>query len=101
MSADNYARCPKCSFVSSKKRRSIDEELTKAYGKISEKEYIELRNQLLPQFDDGFRDDQETSLREDYRIEMDVNGEFSVSYLARCSKCDFSFEYEHTQSVVT
>lgn len=83
MGADNWGVCPKCKEIAEKN-------IASAYGKVSEDEYLAIldKNKKV-----------ETSLREDYEIGVDSDGEFSISYSCHCSKCGFKFEYKYSQDV--
>lgn len=83
MSADNWTICPNC--------KRIQENKTVAYGKVSEEEYLRvLREQETPL---------KTTLREDWEVGTDRDGEFYVSYSCRCEECGFAFEFKHEQKV--
>jgi hypothetical protein len=95
MSADAWRVCPKCEV---KREREIEEGWSKveaAYGKIHSEEYIRLISE---------QNQRETAegphtLREDYSIWMNEDGEFRVSYRGECDVCGFLFEYEFSQHV--
>ena len=39
------------------------------------------------------------TLREDYDIGIDEDGEFEISYWASCEECKFQFKFDHKQKV--
>lgn len=84
MSADNWGVCPKC-------KETAENKIASAYGKVSEDEYLAILNTCKKI---------EATLREDYELGVDTDGEFSVSYSCHCSKCGFKFEYKYSQDVI-
>ena len=99
MSADNWRVCPRCKRKKIVEVEVSDAKLTKSYGKGSAEEYLakvqkntELRASVAKL---------EETLREDYELSTDEDGEFFVSYGCRCSVCDFQFSFKHEESVLT
>ena len=86
MSADNWGVCPKC-------KETAEKNITSAYGKVSEEEYLAALNERK-QIENNL------TLREDYEVGVDIDGEFSVSYSCHCSKCGFKFDYKYSQELV-
>ena len=86
MSADNWGICPKC-------KETAEKNIASAYGKVSEEEYLATLNKRKEV-------ENETTLREDYEVGVDIDGEFSVSYSCHCSKCGFKFEYKYSQELI-
>lgn len=86
MSADNWAVCPKC-------KQELEYKYKNAYGKLPEKEFLDLwvEYQLMLRGNSA-------TLREDYEAYI-CNGVFEVSYYAKCEKCGFEFSYSHKQEV--
>lgn len=94
MSADNWTVCPKCEATHTARTLAAKEahatKLVEAYGKQSMEEYAKIvagGPALPPPFADN-------TLREDYEIGI-REGEFSVSYGARCTACGFKFTFKH------
>ena len=84
MSADRWAKCPKCS-------KELNANLASAYGKVSEDEYLDaLRHP----------EEQDETLREDYEAWMDEHGRFTVNYSCLCTICKFEFEYHYKQTIL-
>jgi hypothetical protein len=83
MSADNWGVCPQC-------EKNIRETRKSLYGQVTESEYLRLvdKGKML-----------ESTLREDYEIGIDQDGEFYVSYLGHCDMCGFEFSYEYKQQL--
>ena len=40
------------------------------------------------------------TLREDYDIGIDENGEFEIDYCASCKECKFQFKFNYKQDVL-
>lgn len=86
MSADNWGVCPKC-------KETAEKNITSAYGKVSEEEYLATLNKRK-------QIENDLTLREDYEVGVDIDGEFSVSYSCHCLKCGFKFDYKYSQELV-
>jgi len=81
MSADNWTSCPRC-------KKTRDEERNKAYGNMSEQEYLALikLTPLVPTF------------REDYEIGI-RKGRFQINYHGRCSRCGLEKRFEIDEGI--
>jgi hypothetical protein len=84
MSADRWAKCPKC-------LKELNANLKSAYGKVSEDEYLYALVQV---------NEQDETLREDYEVKTDEDGRFTVNYSCQCTICKFKFEYRYKQAVL-
>lgn len=93
MSADNWAVCPKCKQDADKEQKEREQKARKAYGKVTAEEYIELRQAAMNVTE------LEKTLREDYEMGMDDDGEFWVSYSCDCQTCGFQWSYKHKEKV--
>jgi hypothetical protein len=94
VSADNWTICPACKAKAEADRASKTEKAAKAYGKVSAEEFHK--------FNDAAREPiklQET-MREDYELGTDEDGQFEVSYHASCQVCTFKFAFKHTQDAL-
>lgn len=85
MSANNWRVCPRC-------KRQKDEEQGKVedmYGKVSAAQYAQLlaESKKSPRLSE--------SLREDWEIGTDTEGNFYVYYGCSCDHCGFSHEFNH------
>ena len=93
MSADNWAICPKCKLKSEKEYTEQLAYAKSQYGVISSDEYreliIEAEKPVIF----------EESMREDYEIGVESDGEFSVSYSCCCQTCGFLFKFKHEEKV--
>lgn len=94
MSADNWTRCPNCTKQAREQKEKHAQVLADAYGKVPREKYLALEKEAndrqLVQFED--------TLREDYEIGI-WNGEFTVSYGASCSVCNFKYEYKYEKKI--
>lgn len=79
MSATNYAICPKC--IKIKKEEKV------VYGDVTEKEYlasIKNHEKVISE-----------TLREDYEVYFDNDGNFIIYYGCSCEVCEFKFNYNY------
>lgn len=89
MSADNWAKCPKCH------KEEVDHvaAIKKLYGKITldefEKRMAEAKAEAV--------NTSEETLREDYEIGI-LEGKFYVIYSASC-ECGFAYKFKHEKKI--
>jgi hypothetical protein len=95
MSANNWAICPRCKIDFDKKRAELVASLKASYGKVPADEYLLLKEAT----DEECKNEQEQTLREDWGIGTDPDGQFGVSYSAKC-ECGFAFHYEHEEQAL-
>lgn len=91
MSADAWRRCPKCKIQDAKKVVEMYASAKASYGKASPEEYI----QNLKSAQDFASESPEETLREDYEISIDEDGEFFCSYRGGCDRCGLAFNFKH------
>jgi len=93
MSADNWAICPKCEKLEKEsinlKRKKADD----SYGKVSKEEYemLNFEASQTPQL--------HQTLRENYEIGINENGEFMIVYRCSCKTCGFSKNFRHEETM--
>lgn len=97
MSADNWGNCPQCKILHASHVERLRATASEAYGKVPVEEWQELNNAAKS----AEATDQGETLREDYEIGIDEDGEFAVSYSAKCDRCGFKFRFEHAEHVKT
>lgn len=97
MSADNWAKCPKCKKQGQKKVNELSAAASAAYGHVSLEEYAKLVSEAVA-FSKSVEKPEDT-LREDYEIGI-RDGHFEVSYHAGCDKCGFRFDYEREEAAI-
>jgi ribosomal protein S27AE len=95
MSADNWRICPRCKIRAAEKAAKMYADATAAYGKVDPEMYLEKLKEAQVF---GVESPEET-LREDYEIYIDEDGEFFVSYRGGCDKCGLVFSFKHEDQV--
>lgn len=94
MSADNWAKCPKCKHSGERDAAKARTKADAAYGKVLAVEWQRLEEEArAAASSDSF------TLREDYELGTDEAGEFEVSYHAGCDRCGFKFSFKHKEKV--
>ena len=91
MSANNYVVCPACRAKAFKERERSVEHAKAQYGKLSPEDFMNAMALAQKPIQLG------SSLREDWEIGMDDDGEFGINYSASCSRCSFKFEFSHEE----
>ncbi len=94
MSADHWGICPKCLKAQIEIQAKKVQKVNDSYGKVPQEAYMKSlealqQHKLIEEF----------TLREDYDIGIDGNGEFYIDYRASCEKCGFEFGYKHTEVI--
>jgi hypothetical protein len=99
MSADNWTQCPRCYITNHAKADEKDASVRGQYGKVSEDQFLRLRDEAISfrkaLFDSQFCE----TLREDYEIGIQ-DGEFDIFYRGHCDTCGFNFSYKYNQKAV-
>ena len=98
MSADNWAICPRCLARTKMERMKRKQDLVDDYGKVPEEEYV-VRRLAEVTADSRCTDSPRCTLREDYSIDIDSKGKFTISYSCACSACQFSHRFQHSQQL--
>lgn len=96
MSADNWRQCPRCLANHKEQIAAELQEANQAYGKVPADEY----RAKLDKAKANSEVELEDTLREDYQIGVDEDGQFAVGYRASCEQCNFVFRFDHTQSAM-
>lgn len=94
MSADNWTNCPKCMKIAVEEKDKENKEAAESYGKVSEIEYIQILEKAQADIN------MEQTLREDYEFYMEDDGTLTANYRARCDRCGFKHESNHTKKVL-
>lgn len=92
MSADNWAICPRCKAKAEEASRKLKLKAGASYGKESPERYLELLEEA------GKPVDLDTTLREDYNLGINSNGEFEIDYSASC-QCGFKHRFNHKEKI--
>jgi hypothetical protein len=97
MSADNWTICPQCKKNAENNITKLQEKLKSSYGKISQTEYSNLLDSLKIEWETI--DELEHTLREDWDLNMNDDGEVYIKYSCSCTECGFNYEFLHTENV--
>jgi hypothetical protein len=95
MSADNWRVCPRCKLRAAEKSAKMYKEATDSYGKVDASEYLEKLKAAQAFASEVLHE----TLREDYEIYIDEDGEFFVSYRGGCDECGLVFNFKHEEKV--
>lgn len=95
MSADNWTVCPKCNSAAVLAREEAQLKAGAAYGKVPPAEYIAMTEEAnKPVTTDS-------TLREDYELGLNEDGQFEVSYRCSCNNCKWQYKFAHSESAVS
>ncbi len=95
MSADNWRVCPRCLKAARLDHAAAQRTVNDAYGKVSFEKFEKFMK-LKEKADKPFKEPDDT-LREDYEIGINTDGEFYAIYSGRCETCGFSFTFKKTE----
>lgn len=93
MSADNWGICPKCKKANEEADKKRILALGEKYGKVPADEYIRLAKEA------NKPTHLENTLREDYEIYTNEDGDFYVSYSCFCSVCGYKYNFKHEEQL--
>lgn len=95
MSADNWAKCPRCQRALDGTVKTLAKRVADAYGNLPVAEYTQLQNRLAEAAVHASRG--HATFREGYEIYGAETGTISVSYGGSCTECGLSvsFDYKH------
>lgn len=96
MSADNWAKCPRCQKALDGTVDILTRRLADEYGTIPVADYTELQNRLAEAVVKAKKGS--ATFREDYEIYGAEDGEVTVSYGGSCRECGLSLSFtdKHT-----
>lgn len=96
MSADRWGVCPNCKKIHDGKAKYETDRLAGMYGKVPVDEFLTRKKthdtlvaMPLP-----------NTLREDWGVGMDEDGNFSFEYYASCKECGWEFSYKYEQDAM-
>lgn len=99
MSAENWDICPSCLKKATKDRADKVQAVTDAYGKVPADEYELMRADVAASALFGEKEDEHT-LREDYELGIFHDEDtFYVEYSGKCTVCDFSKTFKHSEKL--
>lgn len=99
MSADNWARCPKCLKEGEASFAKQQIEVDEAYGKVSIEEFDRQRAELAKAQEFLDEDDTFRTFREDYEFSGAEEGVVTASYKGQCTKCGLSLKFEEKHPI--
>jgi len=97
VSADNWARCPRCRLREERKLNEEQSRVDAAYGKVPVDEFDQMRTELAAKreaFVDG-----ESTFREDYEFYGAEDGIVTASYRGQCTKCGLILKFEDAHAI--
>ena len=97
MSAESWATCPRCLELLNLEKDKVQDDVEEAYGKVSQEEYQEMVEKARKFKLTG----PGVTLREDYWLGIDNDGEFKIQYRGSCSQCNFLFNFSHKEQAYT
>jgi len=97
MSADNWARCPRCTFRESQRLDAQAAEVAKLYGTVSVEDFDKAREDLESQRK-AF-ENRAYTFREDYEFFGAKDGSVTASYSGSCEKCGLSLSFEDQHAI--
>lgn len=101
MSADNWGTCPQCVKNLAKDERFARIKVGQCYGHVPAEVYGNMLGEVEEKYRTHAKTYDDPGLREDYSVETDADGIFSVSYSCRCAACGFSFRFTRKIDVFT
>lgn len=90
MSPRDWSDCPVCKLLSQQTIQQAKDRLATLYGVIPVDEYERKLKQLETETRYVF---ESNTLREDYEIGININGQFSVDYYCSCERCNFEYHF--------
>jgi hypothetical protein len=95
MSANNWRVCPNCQRLKDAEVAKAIERAEAQYGNVPAKRYAFFLEEV-EKLKERYLDE---TLREDYQLGMDHEGQFCITYRCSCQKCGFAFRYQHEEAV--
>lgn len=100
MSADRWCVCPKCRVQKEKTLEQKRQEAKDSYGKIEAGRYLLLVKELEKlESDQNNPNNAPRTLREDWELGTNADGEFNVNYSCGCVECGFRYDYHINQQL--
>lgn len=95
MSANNWSVCPRCAAVSLKHREAKLQRIADAYGKVGLTKFVSMQSEAA----ENPAEKLDETMREDWELGLDEQGNFYVSYRAHCQQCGFDYRFKHEEKV--
>ena len=97
MSANNWAKCPRCQLALDGTVKALAQRLTDAYGNVPVAEYTDLQNKLAEAIAHASRG--HATFREDYEIYGAETGTVTVAYGGNCSECGLTLSFREDKPI--
>ena len=97
MSADNWARCPRCAAFTTAEFRKREAAINASYGVVSVQEFDDARKKFAA--DMAAFENRAHTFREDYEIYGAEDGAITITYSGSCGQCGLSFNFEETRPI--
>jgi hypothetical protein len=91
MSADNWARCPRCDRRALTSFDERERTIADSYGKVSVEEFDQMRAALAKDRDDHVN--ARETFREDYEFFGAEDGAVTASYAGECQVCGLKLQF--------
>ncbi|GAB3776643.1 hypothetical protein FB382_004355 [Nocardioides ginsengisegetis] len=95
MSADNWGVCPQCKVSRERDIANTERAVAETYGKVSVEKFDDARARLEAKRAEPIQ----YTLREDYEMGLDEDGEFYVIYSGGCRECGLTHKFKHSEQV--
>ncbi len=96
MSADNWAKCPRCLKQAEAVLDNLRHQVDASYGVVTVEEFDQKRAALAKEEEILNADDTYRTFREDWEIVGAEEGVVTVKYRGACTKCKLSLVF-HTE----
>lgn len=93
MSADNWAKCPRCVKEAKVVLQNLSQQISVSYGVVSVEEFDQMRDSLVKKLEALKEGDNYRTFREDYEFYGAEDGAITVSYKGNCAKCGLKLEF--------
>lgn len=97
MSADNWARCPRCEDDLKKDVTGRIAQARSQYGKIPIEEFQQLMKSMA-ELETSYHTPgiERHQFREDYSVGIDLDGRISVDYRGCCNQCGLAHQFTYS-----
>jgi hypothetical protein len=99
MSADNWAKCPRCVARAEKELAEREAEVSALYGEVPVDEFDLARVELTQDRAKHDKDDAYRTFREDYEFYGAEDGEVVAVYAGSCKECGLKLNFRHVHPI--
>lgn len=100
MSADNWAKCPRCVQEATKNLDAAQARVDASYGQVSVEEFDQMRAGLATERSKVDNDNSFRTFREDYEIYGADDGVVTVSYRGGCTVCKLELKFKDDHPIM-